>query len=190
MAIEVRTRTIERIKGIRAKGILQRHVLNENLRESHARELITRAVILPQLKASFGRGLKAVLLTGSSQLGVRKASMAREKSDIDVVVAVSRQSPLDTIDEFVSPCNELAEAIRKIAGCPCQIMPIFDTNFQAQRYVLGAPFQAIYGKQWVVEQLGKDHLRKMLLDRDKMNLKEKYRPEKAQRSMKNPLYPQ
>ncbi len=189
MPIEVSRKILERLKRLRETGLRVRreNFPHENLRESHARELITRAVILPQLKASFGRRLKAVLLTGSSQLGVRKASMAHEKSDIDVVVAVSRQSALDIINDFVSPCDKLAEAIREIAGCPCQIMPVFDTNFQAQRYALKAPFQVIYGKPWIVQQLNADHLNAMSLERDKMALKEKYRPKEFQRSIKNPL---
>jgi hypothetical protein len=63
---------------------------NTNLiRESIAREGIARAVILPKAKEVFGSDLRAFLLFGSAQLGVRKSI---SKSDIDCIMVVNARS--------------------------------------------------------------------------------------------------
>lgn len=189
MPIDVSKQILERLKRLRETGLRARREIfsHENFRESHARELIARTVILPQLKAHFGGRLKAVLLVGSSQLGVRKASLKRQKSDIDVVVAVSRNNPHLGMYEPLLICRELSEEVERMAGCPCQIMPVFDTNFKPAWSALKAPFQVLFGGKWVYQQLGEEHIKEIRANRGNMALKEKYKPKRLQRSMKNPL---
>lgn len=138
---------------------------------NHTREFLARAVVIPRLKVIFGQRLKAVLLVGSSQLGVRKGSATRKKSDLDLV-AVTHE--YEWINSMV-PCMELAWEVKRITGIPCQIIPRSPGDFLHAQKTFKEPMQILYGKAWVAERIDKKTLDEARAKRPEMAKNEKYR---------------
>jgi hypothetical protein len=167
--ISVRVRRIEK----RQKRSYIRAPSRWKVNASHARELIGRKVALPELKKMFGKSLKAVLIFGSAQQGVRAADTHKwdGPSDVDIVFILED-----------SACREMEKkgsgkwAFRgkrgeefdgavarweKSCGTRIDINPepagIFKERIERQR----EPFQTIFGKEWIQSELGEETLKKM-----------------------------
>ena len=102
----------DRIRRLRRKGIFPGRMPPETLRESHAREIIARKFILPELKKAFLSRVKSVAIIGSAQLGVRKASKKRKGSDLDILVVLERQTYRAYDPELGMP---IAEPLKQIS---------------------------------------------------------------------------
>lgn len=81
--------------------------LPEPVNESRARELVVRKIVLPRVKIGFGDKLKAVLLVGITQVGVRKATAQRKLSDTDILLIVKSSVTESKLEEVVKPIHEL-----------------------------------------------------------------------------------
>jgi len=75
-----------RIERIRNREVVAGRQLPEPLRESRVRELLVRKVVLPELKKGYGKFFRGLVLIGSAQRKLRKATKSRLESDVDLFV--------------------------------------------------------------------------------------------------------
>lgn len=141
----------------------------KTLNASHAREFIARTIVLPMLKKRFGERLKSVLLFGSSQLGVRKASDKKSiNSDLDIGIVLSKTDIEDIVfrGEIYDQCVKLGVK----SSTSFISRDFFNNNTNIEN-----PFQVIYGREFIESQLGKDYEINQRMKRIKMiKTKEKY----------------
>lgn len=162
----VKKRTLQaRALAIRKRGLrsMRGRLIKETMRESHTREFIVRSFVLPRLKKVLGKNLVAVVLYGSSQVGVRKASLRDKESDLDVGVVLKKNFLKLGKDQikFISKDYFVAEEIEREAmkkfGVPTDIaytpMEFFLKNFYLDVVANKMPMQILYGQKWVLSNL-------------------------------------
>ncbi len=157
------------------------------VRESLLREGAVRRFLLPRAKKVFGRRLKAVLLFGSAQQGLRKSWSS---SDLDVIVVVDLVGlagdffkKTGTVDGTVSGVHNAvnnfstrANAVGKHFGLAMshgtEVGPFtWDVEEFKERLINSGgegkqmfasgekfPFQIIYGKKWLGENIPADFI--------------------------------
>ncbi|MCX6800887.1 MAG: hypothetical protein NTZ73_01745 [Candidatus Diapherotrites archaeon] len=111
-------RAVERARALRARkrvpwkrGISELHEMNE----SHARELIARKIVLPAARKALGRHLKAVLIFGSAQQGVRESVLGHRKYlNERPALAIPKKSDLDIL--LISTKAPDRESYQTMAG--------------------------------------------------------------------------
>lgn len=169
----------KRISGLRRRGLrsMRKKILPENLRESHAREFAVRSWVVPSFRSTLGSGLNAIILPGSVQLGVRKASAKRPKSDIDVSVVVSCDK--DCIQRGVKLAAGVESKIKELMGVDVNIhvfpADVFLHHQLFNLHLIYSPFQVLYGKRWVKETFGKDFGKDFRILRELIKDKQKYK---------------
>jgi hypothetical protein len=165
-----------RLARIRGRQTFLGRKATETLNESHTREFLLRAVALPHIKATLGNKLRAVLLVGSTQLGIRKATRKKRKSDLDILIIVKTSTTEDEITAATEPISEKCEKLHT----PVSFMinygaPQFGFyTFKIDQLRSKEPLQIIYGKKWVEEELGPKHMALM--------------PRLKRKALKNPKY--
>ena len=147
---------------------------------ARARELFARKVALPELKKIWGDRLFAVLLVGSSQVGIRAAKSA---SDCDIVAVVTKQEYIQSMN-LLKQSRLLIEKKAKLHGVPFKFdilarevgkeidrATIDKISIKNHFYPVGSPFQVIWGIKYRdttnqflgkerIEEMRKDYLRK------------------------------
>ena len=148
-----------RVERLRKRGLrsLRGKLIQETLRESHAREFFVRVHVLPKLKKEFGKDLLAVTIHGSVQLGVRKASnkasgaygpLAHSKpSDIDIAVAVPKGS-YTISKEIFEAASELSQKLSEKFKCHFHVYGADEFLVHHQSNLrFDEPFQVVFGKE-------------------------------------------
>ncbi len=153
---------------VRSRIKFRKKVPLETLNESHAREMVVRTVVVPFLKQKLGNRLKAVLIVGSAQLGVRKATGTTRNSDTDIVIVVGKRN-LRADFEIKDDLYELGLK----AGARMQLI-FKEAGAMKYEIYIEEPFQVVFGKNFVEQELGKDY--------------EKEQKTKKERARKNPKY--
>jgi len=153
---------IERVakKANRIRNTKKIRKVPETLRESHAREFVARTVILRNAKKYFGKKLKAVLIYGSAQRGVRKASFYDPRSDLDIRFVVE---PSVYSRRLMAPYKDFLEDIQVAAlRAGIVVAPVvFPSDlFKSEQVTAQHPFQVIYGSVWVKDALGPVEMQK------------------------------
>jgi hypothetical protein len=160
-----------RTKKIRKKGLAGRVAVSQLVCESLAREHFVRKRLLLDLKDIFGPELNAVLLIGSSQLGVRKS---HRQSDLDVEVYLTKKGSVHLFSSgfltaenyFMRPTVEkMKYATERALGCGLDIsfIPGPPTKSLIQK-----PFQIIFGRKFVESHVPKERLERNKEFRQKM----------------------
>lgn len=143
------------IERLRKKGLrsMRGKIIPETLRESHAREFAVRSWIVPSFRSSIGPGLKAIILPGSVQLGIRKASKKRQGSDIDVSIIVSSLC----IPKSMELARAAQDELKSMLGVEVNIhvFPPEIFEFNETHLVTHSAFQVLYGRQWLEKTFGK-----------------------------------
>jgi len=153
----------ERIESIRKRGLrsMRGRIIPETLRESHARELFVRKLVIPVLKGRLGKDFLALTMFGSAQLGVRKAAENEynttkrrftkiRSSDIDLSLAVPKEK-FPTWEKREELEEELNKSL-KLHGFSCHIMIYSELGFfdhHAGAVEQGVPFQILLGKEFL-----------------------------------------
>ncbi|MFA6269093.1 MAG: hypothetical protein WCW13_02325 [archaeon] len=161
---------IKQVQRIRKKGVSGERGRLAKSRESLAREALLRSTITPQVKKLFGASLKAIVLTGSSQLGVRLASTKRKESDLDVLVVVDQEGYAKEKGLSLINVNLAWRRLRKRlmwgskqAKIELQLKAIEWSYFVGEQRGTWHmhPFQVVYGKEWVEKRFGEKYLERM-----------------------------
>lgn len=143
--------------------------LPETLRSSLQKEFVARTFILPQLKEKFGPSLKALLIVGSAQLGVRKATNREYPSDLDVLAVVDSSVTFCKYPEFRSSLGTKCSSL----GVRLNLM-FKEVGSLKQEGSIESPFQVIFGKSIVEEALGKGYETSQHEKKEKYKSKPKY----------------
>lgn len=159
-----------RVERLRKRGLcsMRGRLLPESLRESHAREFIARSWIVPAVRKVLGNDLRAVLLTGSTQISVRKGTKRRKESDLDIIVVVKD----DLVENRLEKLHNEYYAVESSAAIGIQVAFGFNCHFQLFPQSVfawsegvykgkGRPIQVLYGQKWVQEFLGNSYLANM-----------------------------
>ncbi|MFA5764209.1 MAG: hypothetical protein WC915_05375 [archaeon] len=161
----------KKINDIRDRKFFLKRNVGERMNESHARELVARTIVMPQLKKFFGKDLLSVLIVGSSQLGVRYATRKVKSSDIDINFVVKTLFwEKMTAEQRLNVKQEITriENLVSQTGIKASILLSIGKDFAFERtapHMFGKnPFQVLYGKDWVDKQL-KDYVPKNLENR-------------------------
>lgn len=175
----------EKFLRIRANGV--RRNLSAIHRESLAREFLARSVVVPELKKIFPKGLKAIILPGSAQVGVRKSNTQRRGSDIDITVVVAmdtfstKKGPkfeMFDLGSFYMGLEELELKFEHTFGVELNIAfqpsESFHINEFASHHSDVRPFTVLYGDKWLQSVLGKEHFAKFPAARERMKNDPKY----------------
>lgn len=134
--------------------------------------MFLRTAILPQVKSLLGPSLKAIILTGSAQLGVRLATRKRAGSDLDVIVAfdVGKFGSERVSDYSQEVWNRLLARLSGLArknGIRLNMRGMDADWFAEEQKAQGEwgwaghPFQIIHGAEWVGKKFGKRYLKAM-----------------------------
>jgi len=146
----------------------------ERMHESLARELIARKLILPELKYFFGNNLGALLLIGSSQLGVRQASRYRVGSDLDLVCIFSGDFP----EENFSFMRRMKRKVRRNFHFKTALQYYNPEGHDSLKEWLlnkNFSFQVLYGEDFARNLFGHDYLDRLPELRKKYLLKKELR---------------
>jgi len=125
--------------------------------ESFLREGILRRFVLPRAKRVFRENLLAVVLLGSSQVGVRKSWSS---SDLDLVVVVKKPND-DQFARFESQVVGVSRRFAVVANPFLWHEKEFVKKIHGQDFLPAPreiPFQIIYGKNWIQSVLPKEVL--------------------------------
>ncbi len=159
---------------------------DEAYRESLAREYIARRYIRPLALTQFPAGIKAILITGSSQRHVRKASAHAEGSDLDLIFVFQKAAPhlpgktshFDLHEEkrFL---EKLSTQVSSAFGVYPSIQAYTDAEFLHYYSSIGKnfPHGVIHGNAWVskVRSIhGHNWRDKMKEQIEKLKLKSKF----------------
>lgn len=144
---------------------------------SRSREMIARKVVLPELKRRFGKNLKAVMLFGGTQLGVRHASNqglgSSRPSDADIIFVLGPRYKLDQRKGAVrgyrlelpekerQELNKFRDSWERALGIPIELEVRSAAGFRERVERYKEPFQTVFGKRWVELQLGEKNIKEM-----------------------------
>ena len=171
-AVEQRVRKLRQRTRFLGKSCFSRETLNE----SHARELVVRKLFLPRLKDVLGPRLKAVLIVGSSQIGIRKATSKNPKSDIDVIAVVEDSVAKENNAFFELADTPLRGECSKL-GLPFDLVYRTISQFKEIKNEQ-SPFQVVYGRDFVSKTYGSNYadvqkLKRVLYAREKRKYKDR-----------------
>ncbi|MFA6399797.1 MAG: hypothetical protein WCW44_05555 [archaeon] len=159
---------------MRSRQTFRRAKASESLNESHARELAVRTFVLPWLKRTFGGNLLSVVVYGSTQLGVRKATkikrFAPRPSDLDLTIVLNKPA-LTSAEKRKLDIFERA-AVKLFA---LDFRYVDAATFKLDQAGMQEPFQVMYGKNKVEELLGKNYSENFAAQRKELLKKQKYR---------------
>lgn len=160
--------------------------------ESLARRTVAEKLVTPRLKQVLGKHLKAVLIAGSAQTGVSKATLKNSqnpfkllaKSDLDMLAVVdpasvrSKESdPIMTANHYLKWRHQIEQECMNIYragkqfGFDIQIVLLFSkkskgllnaVEFKEGNGSTADAFQPIYGISWVHKNLSRDFLQRKL----------------------------
>lgn len=148
-----------RMNRIRQREKVGEKVLPEPLRESRARELFVRKMVLPKLKQSCGNSVIGVVLIGSAQRSIRRATRSRPSSDVDIWVVIDEES------EFYKTWHKikkLESALSKKVGFRYQIgisKPMDFANILTSDSWKKEPFQIVFGQATLMKMLEQHYAR-------------------------------
>jgi len=164
-----------KVEEIRARKVFLGAPAIREMNESHALEFLARSLVVPVAKKVFGKDLKAVILVGSPQIGVRRASLSRGSDlDIEFVVADSARRVNSRFNQLNSA---VFDAFTNSLGVSVSRVPrpnlLFSTEkqFALVRPKRSTPFQILHGVENVKRILGENYA---MARAKKMPLKEKY----------------
>jgi hypothetical protein len=153
------SRVRTKVTAVRRRKVFQGKPAEEHLNESHARELVARKLVLPHVKNAFGNNLRAVIIPGSVQLGIRKSTRKTETSDLDLKIVINTKFINQVGPQILERFRVTLEQMCKRAGVTTNIYLAYSHGFKNRRTLhWKTPFQVIYGKAWIQEKLGADFL--------------------------------
>jgi predicted nucleotidyltransferase len=172
---------------IQKRGLKWRTGFLEHRNESLAREFYVRRVILKKLKKFFGKEMKALLLFGSVQNGIRKSvsTKTNPNSDIDLVLILTEKAwgqivskgflGLDNTPHYIF-IEKIEQEAQKRIGTTLHLFPVAE-NHLTEKY--RKPFQIIYGQEFIETKIPAKELQQIPATRKKEleeNNKYKNRP--------------
>jgi len=136
---------------------IRRRPRAEMVNESLAREYFARQVALPIAKEVWGDRLKASLITGSSQTGVRLASRYKHRpSDVDLKFIVDADSLLEGEKHSMQKSlqRRIDERLPFAIGFSVDVDHTTPMAFAALEPLRNEPFQVLHGERFLQSLLG------------------------------------
>ena len=166
---------------MRERGLIRLKKASAQHKESLAREFVSRSVLVPELKKIFGSELSAIILAGSVQHGVRRASIKRKGSDIDITVVIKpkfyRVSGIQVHDlgDSYTRLIALESFVAKEFGMEANIEVEQEKGFvYIESKLRRKPFQILFGEKWIRDSLGLAKLASFRKEKEQMRKSPKY----------------